>query len=71
MGRPRLKEQPGGPGMQKAVFAKVKDGRVMCPKCGALLAKIYYGAEAHGVELWCARCKGPRMLETKNFGRES
>jgi uncharacterized protein (UPF0212 family) len=57
--------------MQKTEYAKVKNGRVVCPRCGALLAKIYYGAEAHGVELWCQRCKGPRMLETKSSFRES
>lgn len=56
--------------MQKAEYAKVRDGRVMCPKCGALLAKIYYGAEASGVELWCGRCKGPRMLEVNKAGKD-
>lgn len=51
---------------QKTVYARVKDGRAVCPKCGALLGKLYLGAEAYGVELWCARCKGPRMLEVIN-----
>lgn len=48
---------------QKTVYLKVKDGRAICPKCGALIGKLYYGAQACGVELWCGRCKEPRVLE--------
>ena len=55
--------------MQRTVHAKVKDGRAVCPKCGALLCKLYYGAEAHGIELWCGRCKEPRMLEVNKAGK--
>ena len=55
--------------MQRTVHAKVKDGRAVCPKCGALLCKLYYGAEAHGIELWCGRCKEPRVLELNKAGK--
>lgn len=41
----------------------VRDGRAVCPKCKALLCKLYYGAEAYGVELWCGHCKAAVMLE--------
>ena len=52
------------------VYAKVRDGRAICPKCGALLGKLYYGAECYGVELWCGRCKSPRMLEVNKASRQ-
>lgn len=45
--------------------ALIHEGKALCPKCGALLCKVYYGAEAHGVELWCSNksCKMPVILE--------
>lgn len=48
--------------MRKAL---VYEGKACCPKCGALLCKVYYGAEAKGIELWCSgkNCKMPVLLE--------
>ena len=45
--------------------ALVEHGRVICPKCGRLLAKAYYGAEAKGLELWCSGkgCCIPVLVE--------
>lgn len=50
--------------MKETLKAKIKDGKAVCPKCGALLCKLYYGAYADGVELWCSskRCKCPILL---------
>ena len=62
-------DESGDCRLRKAVYCKVRDGRAVCPRCGALLAKLYYGAEAHGVELWCGRCKEPRILELDKTGK--
>lgn len=45
--------------------ALVEHGRVICPRCGRLLAKAYYGAEAKGLELWCngKGCNIPVLVE--------
>ena len=52
--------------MDKPLKAKVIDGRIVCPKCGAMLGKAYYGASAFGVELWCkSKCRKPVLLEIK------
>ena len=45
--------------------ALVEDGNIRCPKCGALLGKAYYGAEARNIELWCRSkdCHFPVMVK--------
>lgn len=48
-------------------IALVKDGRLRCPNCGARLGDAYYGAYAHGIELWCGSkyCRMPVRIEIK------
>ena len=50
--------------------ALVKDGRLRCPNCGARLGDAYYGAYAHGIEVWCGSkyCHMPVMLEIPAAG---
>lgn len=45
--------------------AAVRQGDILCPRCGRLLAKAYTGAQAHGLELWCGGkgCKMPVLVE--------
>ena len=45
--------------------ALVDYGMVLCPRCGRLLAKAYYGAEVKGLELWCRGkgCNIPVLVE--------
>lgn len=51
----------------KPMMARVVDGWAVCPVCGAKLCRVYYGASAHGIELYCrsSGCRGPRLLELK------
>lgn len=58
--------------------ALVINGRACCPRCGAVLCRINYGARCEGIELWCGRsgCKFPVLLslgqEKENMrGQES
>ena len=45
--------------------ARIDHGQLLCPRCGRLLAKAYYGAEARGIELWCGGkgCQFPVLVE--------
>ena len=49
---------------RKLLRASVKDGWAMCPVCGAKLCRVYYGAKAQGIELYCkGRCAKPVLLD--------
>ena len=45
--------------------AMVTDGWAICPRCRKKLARVYYGASCHGVELFCKRCDMPLVLELR------
>lgn len=45
--------------------AKFENGEFRCPRCGNLLMKARYGAEAQGLEAWCRRCKVAVLVEIK------
>lgn len=47
--------------------ALVEDGYIRCPNCKARLGNAYYGAYAHGIELWCGSkyCRMPVRVEIK------
>ena len=36
---------------------KTNQGRVICPECGFLLARIAPGASAYGLLLYCRKCR--------------
>ena len=44
--------------------AAVRQGDILCPRCGRLLARVHAGARARGVELWCGGkgCKMPVLV---------
>ena len=46
----------------KTLKAKVANGELRCPNCGAMLAKAYYGSFSHGVEVKC-KCREFVFLE--------
>ena len=46
--------------------AMVTEGWAICPRCRKKLARVYYGASCHGVELFCKRCELPVILELLN-----
>lgn len=50
---------------RSTAFAQVENGRISCPRCGAQLARAYYGASGQGIELWCRskNCHMPVRLE--------
>ncbi len=43
--------------------ATVQDGWALCPGCRKKLARVYYGASCHGVELFCKACREKAVLE--------
>ena len=45
--------------------AAVRQGDILCLRCGRLLARVHAGARARGVELWCGGkgCKMPVLVE--------
>ena len=43
--------------------ARFSNGEFRCPKCGGLLIKARYGAEARNLEAWCRRCKLTVLIE--------
>lgn len=45
--------------------AAIADGWAICPRCRKKLARVYYGASCHGVELFCKRCEMPLVLELR------
>lgn len=45
--------------------AMVVDGWAICPRCRKKLARVYYGASCHGIELFCKRCEMPLVLELR------
>ena len=47
--------------------AEVVDGWALCPcqGCRKKLARVYYGASAHGIELYCRSCRSSCVLELK------
>ena len=53
--------------MKQIIKANIKDGNATCPKCKSLLCKVYYGGYAHGVELWCRRCKIEVLIEVNKI----
>lgn len=48
--------------MLKAIISK--DGWILCPIHWTKLCKLEPGKKAHGVHLWCSRCKGEVVLDT-------
>ena len=67
-----VQEKQGGMNLSRSAKNKklpdkalVDHGMVLCPRCGRLLAKAYYGAEVKGLELWCRGkgCNIPVLVE--------
>lgn len=58
-----IRRKTGGAILAKVVKAKIIDGWVTCPRCGAKLARIYYGGSGRGIEFKC-KCGEISVLET-------
>lgn len=43
--------------------AAVIEGWALCPGCRKKLARVYYGASCHGIELFCKSCRESVILE--------